>query len=84
MHVNCVVHLLHNCAMRVLAHFENIDKVIATIKAATFKNKDCKKDFHDAGMSSPPDPVITKWATWLRAALCHNENIPVFRTIVNI
>ena len=26
MHVTCVVHLLHNCAMRVRAHFKSIDK----------------------------------------------------------
>ena len=69
MHVTCVAHLLHNCAMRVRAHFKNIDEVIETIKTATIKNKDRKKDFHDAGLPSPPDPVITRWATWLRAAL---------------
>ena len=69
MHVTCVTHLPHNCAMRVRAHFKNIDEVIATIKAATIKNRDRKKDFHDAGLPSPPDPVITRWATWLRAAL---------------
>ena len=69
MHVTCVAHLLHNCAMRVRAHFKNIDEVIATIKAATIKNKGRKKDFYDAGLPSPPDPVITKWAAWLRAAL---------------
>ena len=68
-HVTCVAHLLHNCSMRVHAHFKNIDEIIATIKAATIKNKDRKKDFHDAGLPSPPDPVITRWATWLRAAL---------------
>ena len=45
MHVNCLAYLLHNCAMRVRAHFKHIDEVIATIKAATIKNKDCKKDF---------------------------------------
>ena len=39
--------------MRVRAHFKNIDEVIATIKAATIKNKDRKKDFHDAGLPSP-------------------------------
>ena len=61
MHVNCVVRLLHNCAMRVCAHFKNINEVIATIKAAGIKNKNRKKDFHNAGLLSPPDPVITKW-----------------------
>ena len=60
MHVTCVAHLPHNCAMRVRAHFKNIDKIIVTIKAATIKNKDRKKDFHDAGLPSPPDPVITR------------------------
>ena len=46
--------------MSVRAHFKNIDKTIATIKAATIKNNDSKKDFHDAGLLSPPDPVITR------------------------
>ena len=81
MHVTCVAHLLHNCAMRVRAHFKNIDEV--TIKAATIKNKDRKKDFHDAGLPSPPHSVITRWATWLRAALYYSENLPAVRTIVN-
>ena len=57
-HINCVAHLLHNCAMRVRVHFKNINEVIATIKAATIKNKD--RDIHDAGLPSPPDPVITR------------------------
>ena len=55
--------------MRVHAHLKNIDKVIATIKAATIKNKGRKKDFHDACLPFPSDSVITRWATWLRAAL---------------
>ena len=83
MHVTCVAHLLHNCTMGVHAHFKNIDEIIATIKAATIKNKDRKKDFHDAGLPSPSDPVITRWATWLRAALYYTENLPAVHTIVN-
>ena len=83
MHVNCVAHLLPNCAMCVHALFKNIDEVIATIKAATIKNKDHKKAFHDAGLPSPPGPVITKWATWFRAALYYNENLLAVCTIVN-
>ena len=82
-HATCVGHLLHNSAMRVRAHFKNIDEVTAAIKAATIKNKDCKKDFYDAGLPSPPDPVITRWATWLRAALYYKENLPAVRAIVN-
>ena len=43
-------YVLHKMRMR--AHFKNIDKIIATIKAATVKNKDSKKDFHDAAWSA--------------------------------
>ena len=73
MHVTCVAHLLHNCAMRVCAYFKNIDDVLATIKAATIKNKDRKNDFREAGLPSPTEPVITRWDTWLRAALYYSE-----------
>ena len=45
MHVTCVAHLLHNCAMRVRAHLKNIDETIATIKAATIKTKIARKIF---------------------------------------
>ena len=68
--------------MRVRAHFKNIDEVIATIKPATIKNKDCKKDFHDAGLPSPLDRVITRWVIWHRAALYYSVNLPVVRIIV--
>ena len=67
--------------MRVRAHFKNIDEVIATIKAATIKHKDRNKNFHDAGLPSPLDPVITRWATTLKAALYYIENHPAVRTI---
>ena len=62
----------------VRGHFKNIDGVIATIK-----NKDRKKDFHDAGLPSPLDQVVSRWATWLRAVLYHYENLPAVRIIVN-
>ena len=83
MHFNYVAHIVHNCAMRVRAHFININEVIATNKAATIENKDRKKDFHDAGLPSPPDPVITRWAAWFRAALYYGDNNPAVRTIIN-
>ena len=51
--------------MRVRAHFKNIDEVIAIIKAATIKKNHRKKDFHDAALSSPSDPVITRWVIGL-------------------
>ena len=85
MHVTCAAHLLHNCAIRVRAHFKNIDEVIATITAATIKNKNRKKNFHYASLPSPPVPVITRWANWLRAAFCsyHCQQLDKCRPVVS-
>ena len=69
--------------MRVRGYFKIINEVIATIKTATIKNNDRKKDFRDAGLPSPIEPVITRRATWLRAALYYRENLPYVCTIAN-
>ena len=63
--------------------FKNIDEVVATIKAATIKNNNRKSDFREAGLPSPPVPVITPWVTSLTAALHYSKNLPAVHTIVN-
>ena len=83
MHVTYIAHLLHSWAMLKRAHFKNIDHVVATTKAATIENKDCKKHLHKANPPSPFDLVITRWATWLRAALYYSEYFPATCIIVN-
>ena len=37
--VMCVAHLLRNCAMKIKSHFEDVDQLIAKIKAVTIKKK---------------------------------------------
>ena len=68
--------------MRVRASFKNIDDVVATLKAATIENKNRKSDFREAGQPSPPVAVITRWATWLKAALHRSENLPAVCAII--
>ena len=53
-------HLLHNCAMLFRAFFKNIDDAVASIKAATNKNKDRKNDFREAGLPLSPVSVIMR------------------------
>lgn len=38
-HVTCLARLLHNCAMRIKAIFEKVDKCISVIKAILVKNR---------------------------------------------
>lgn len=81
LHVTCVAHLFHNCAQKVRGHFNNVDKLIASVKAAIVKNKSRKEMFRSIGL--PPDTIVTRWASWLNAALYYADNLPAVRAIVD-
>ena len=77
-HVTCVAHLLHNCAMKIKSHFEDVDQVIA--KVVTIKNKTRQANFSAIGY--PPQPVPTIWGSWLNAALYYAKNLSEVKAIV--
>lgn len=80
-HVTCGAHLLHNCAMRVRAHFDDVDCLIARIKALCLKNKQRANLFIEIG--SPPTPIVTRWASWIKAATYYADKLPQVRAIVD-
>ena len=83
MHVNCVAYLLHNCVMRVSALFKKIDETIATIKATRMKNKDRRKNFHDAGLPSRSNLVIQNGQLGLELPYITMRTFQLFVLLVN-
>ena len=81
-HVTCVAHLLHNCAMKIKSHFEDVNQLIAKVKAAPIKNKTRQAKFSAIGY--PPHSVPTRWRSWLNAALYHAKNLPKVKAIVEV
>ena len=79
-HVTCVAHLLHNCAMKIKYHFEDVDQLIAKIKAITIYNKTRQAKFSATGY--PPQPVSTRCGSWLNAALYYAKNLPEVKATV--
>ena len=80
-HVTCTAHLLHNCAEKVRSHFPDVDDLIARIKAATLKNKTRRQLFEHIG--SPPQPVVTRWGSWLQAAFFYADYFLEVKSVVN-
>ena len=76
-HVMCVAHLLHDCAMKIKFHFEDVDQIIAKVKAVTIKNKIRQAKFFAIGY--PPQPVPTRW---LNAALYYAKKLPEVKAIL--
>jgi len=81
LHVTCVSHLFHNCAEKIRGQYSNVDNLIARVKASIVKNKERKNRFYEIGI--PPEPVITRWTSWLKAAIYYADNLPEVRNIVN-
>ena len=79
-HVTCVAHSLHNCTMKIKSHIEDVDQLIAKVKAVPIKNKSRHAKFSAIGY--PPQPVLTKWGSWLNAALYYAKNLPEVKAIV--
>ena len=72
-HVMCVAHSLHKCAMKIKSHVEDVDQLIAKVKAVTIKNKTRQAKF--SAIDYPHQPVPTRWGSWLNAALCYTKNL---------
>ena len=79
-HVTCVAHLLHNCAMKITSHFEDVDQLIANVKAVTIKNKTRQAKLSSIGY--PPQLVPTRWGSRLNAAMYYAKNLPEVKAIV--
>ena len=76
-HVTGVAHLWHNCVKKVKSHFEDADQLIAKVKSATVRNKIRQAKF--AAIDCLPQPLVTRWGSWLNAALYCAKNLPVVK-----
>ena len=73
--------MLHNYVEKVCSAFADVDNLIAHVKAATIKNKLRQAQFKHIG--SPPELVVTRWGTWLKAADYYANNLIEVKKIVN-
>lgn len=80
-HVTCLAHLVHNCAMRIKAFYTAVDHCISSVKAITVKNRRISSLFSIIG--KPPSVIVTRWSSWLKAAIYYSNNLVIVRKIVN-
>ena len=58
---------MYNCAMKVKSYFEDVNHFIAKIKSERVKIKTRQDKL--ATVDCLPHPVVTRWGSWLNAAL---------------
>ena len=60
-HVTCAAHLLHNCATKIKSYSEDVDHLVAKVKAPTVGNKIKQAKFAVIGCRS--NSVVTRWGS---------------------
>ena len=66
--------------MKIKSHFEDVDHLIAKVNAVTIRNKTRQAKF--SAICYLPQPVPTRWGSWLNAALYYAKNLLEVKAIV--
>jgi len=84
-HVTCIVHGLHLIAEKIRANYCKVDKIIANVKKVFLKAPYRIATFKDKApnIPLPPAPVLTRWGTWIRAAVYYCEHLEIIKSIVD-
>jgi hypothetical protein len=83
LHVTCLPHALHRVAEQIRSDFPLVDKLISSVKKVFLKCPARINIFKDEApeLSLPPEPVITRWGTWLNAAIYYCDSYKTIKKI---
>ena len=77
-HINCFIHILHKCMLKIKSKFGKVDGLIGAMKMLVHKNPTKKQIFSSIG--TIPDSIITRFGIWLLVALFYAEILKKLRS----
>lgn len=82
-HVTCIAHGLHRVAEEIRVQYPDVNTWICNVKKVFLKAPERQAIFQACcpHLPLPPEPVITRWGTWINAAVYHADN---FKTICSV
>ncbi|XP_018493939.1 uncharacterized protein LOC100907840 [Galendromus occidentalis] len=84
LHFTCTAHALHRVAEEVRLLFPKVDKLVSNGKKLFLKSAPRTTTFREKapGIPLPPQPILTRWGTWITAAFYYAENFEAFAVVV--
>ncbi|KAL4105015.1 hypothetical protein QTP88_020290 [Uroleucon formosanum] len=84
-HLTCLAHGLHRIGETIRAKFSKVDKLIAEVKKIFLKAPSRVEKLKEMypNLSLPPEPIITRWGTWLNAVKYYCENFEKIKDVVS-
>lgn len=84
-HVTCLAHALHRVSEQIRLEYHDVDILIANVKKVFLKAPSritiLKEKYPDLPL--PPQPVITRWGTWLEAATYYAKHFNEIKDVLS-
>lgn len=83
-HLTCLVHGLNRVAETIRVSFPLVNDLIANVKKIFIKAA-LRVQFYKEnlpGVPLPPEPVVTRWGTWIRAAIFYANNFQKLKGLI--
>ncbi|PSN41463.1 hypothetical protein C0J52_21691, partial [Blattella germanica] len=83
-HVTCIVHGLQRVAEVIREQFPEVNTLISTTKKVFVKTPVRVNAYREKlpEHPRPPEPILTRWGTWVSAALFHADNFSAVKEVV--
>ena len=83
LHVTCCAHGLHRLAEEIRSKFPSVNNLISTVKKIFSKAPSRINAFKKVLPTTPlpPQPVVTRWGTWLEAAFYYAEHVDKIKEV---
>ncbi|XP_077525696.1 uncharacterized protein LOC144137628 [Haemaphysalis longicornis] len=85
LHVTCLAHALHRVCEELRKHFTDVNELIGSAKAVFLKAPSRVRVFKEMlpDVPLPPEPVVTRWGTWLEAVEYYNCYFSDIKAVIN-
>ena len=84
-HVTCLCHALHKTAEEVQKVYKDVNTLISETKKVFLKSPLRIRQFKSEypNLALPPEPVLTRWGTWLTAVDYYSQHFNEVQQVVN-
>ena len=85
LHITCVAHGLHNLSQYLMSDYKNVNRFVVCAKKIFLKSPNRVDLFREVLPNTPlpPEPVKTRWGSWLRAVRYFAENYDMFCEVID-
>ncbi|CAH0563174.1 unnamed protein product [Brassicogethes aeneus] len=83
-HLTCLVHGVHRVAETIRSLYPTVNTIISNVKNVFVKAPSRVAHFKkmEPDLQLPPQPILTRWGTWLNGAFYYADNFKKIREIL--